>query len=304
MSAKSSTMDPVDPTTTWAKVHRSADTADPAKLSVIMPAHNEERTIGLAVHDVLDLQVAFNLELVVIDDGSTDATALLLETIDDDRLTIYRQPANLGKGSAVLAGVALATGTHLVIFDADREYFATDLPRMFEPILQGRTDVVFGSRCVGMNTVYQSFRYAMGNRATTLVANLLYDAALSDLHTCLKMMPLDLFRQLDLEQRGFGLDSEITAELLRRGYRPFEVPVSYLSRSHTQGKKLTWRDGLDCLAVLGRVRLRGKTSLPAEHHGLRGSRLHDDHAHGDHVIDLSSDRTIDGSDTDDIVVLS
>ena len=109
--------------------------------------------------------------------------------------------------------------------------------------------------------MYQSFRYAVGNRATTLIANVLFDACLTDLHTCLKLMPVALFRQLQLDQQGFGLDSEITAELLRRGHRPFEVPVSYHSRSHAQGKKLTWRDGIECLIVLTKVRLRGKQRL-------------------------------------------
>jgi len=125
---------------------------------------------------------------------------------------------------------------------------------------------VYGTRMFGMNTVYQSFRYAMGNRATTLAANVLYDSCLTDLHTCLKMMPMSLFRELDLNQNGFGLDSEITAELLRRGHRPFEVPVSYHSRSHAQGKKITWRDGIQCLLILGRVRLRGKSSLGTAPH--------------------------------------
>jgi dolichol-phosphate hexosyltransferase len=119
------------------------------------------------------------------------------------------------------------------------------------------SDVVYGVRMFGMNTVYQSYRYAIGNRVTTLVANVLFDSCLSDLHSCLKLMPVDLFRSLNLTQSGFGLDSEVTAELLRRGYRPYEIPVSYVSRSHAQGKKLTWRDGVDCLAILSRVRARG-----------------------------------------------
>ena len=228
-----------------------------------MPAHNEEMTIARGVSEVLALDVPFDLELIVVDDGSTDRTALLLGEITDPRLVVHRHPVNLGKGAAVLTGAALATGTHLVVFDADREYLASDLASLFAPILNRRADVVFGTRMFGMNTVYQSFRYAIGNRATTLAANVLYDACLSDLHTCLKMMPLPLFRELELAQKGFGLDSEITAELLRRGHRPFEVPVSYHSRSRAQGKKITWRDGVECLLVLGRVRLRGKRGFAA-----------------------------------------
>jgi hypothetical protein len=135
------------------------------------------------------------------------------------------------------------------------------LVHMFRPIVDGTAEVVFGVRMFGMNTVYHSFRYAVGNRVTTLVANVLFDACLTDLHSCLKMVPSAVFRSLRLTRANFGLDSEITAELLRRGYRPYEVPVSYVGRSHAQGKKITWRDGVDCLRVLASVRLRPR---PAE----------------------------------------
>jgi glycosyltransferase involved in cell wall biosynthesis len=231
-------------------------------LSVVMPAHNEARTVAAAVTEVLALDVPYRLELVVVDDGSTDETALILGGLEDPRLIVHRHPFNLGKGAAVLSGAALATGSHVVVFDADREYEADDLARMFEPIVRGRAAVVFGTRLFGMNTSYQSFRYALGNIVTTLAANVLYDSCLTDLHTCLKMMPLPLFRELTLTHSGFGLDSEITAELLRRGHRPFEVPVSYTGRSHAEGKKVTWRDGVDCLMVLVKVRLRGR--IPAK----------------------------------------
>ena len=156
---------------------------------------------------------------------------------------------------------------------------------MFNVVSADHAEVVFGSRIFGMNTVYQSFRYALGNRFTTFVANVLFDACLTDLHTCLKMMPLELFHELELGQTGFGLDSEITAELLRRGYRPFEVPVSYMSRSHAQGKKITWKDGIECLAVLIKVRLRGKVAKP-----VRTSRA-GDHIGPGEVIDITKAQT-------------
>jgi hypothetical protein len=129
---------------------------------------------------------------------------------------------------------------------------------MLRPILDGRCDIVYGTRLFGANTVYQSFRYAMGNRLTTFAANLLFDAYVTDLHTCLKLVPLSTFRQLDLTESGFGLDTELTAKALKRGIRPFEVPVSYYARSHSEGKKLTWRDGVRCLRILGQVRLGGR----------------------------------------------
>jgi dolichol-phosphate hexosyltransferase len=261
-------------------------------LSVIMPAHNEAGTIGASIREVLGLEASFKIELIVVDDGSTDETPMIIESFGDDRLITIRHSINLGKGAAVKSGAATAVGTHMVVFDADREYAAIDLVRMFEPVLLGRTAVVFGTRMFGMNTVYRSFRYAMGNKFTTLVANILYDACLTDLHTCLKMMPVALFRELDLYETGFGLDSEITAELLRRGYRPFEVPVSYMSRSHAQGKKLTWRDGVRCLVVLGKVRLRGKRPAPVALMDARTRSFLDDVTPGpDTAITTSSLRT-------------
>ncbi len=232
--------------------------AEDYSLSVVMPAHNEERTIERAVGEILEMKLGHRFELIVVDDGSSDRTPDLLQQIDDPRVFHHRHQTNLGKGAAVLNGAASATGSHMVVFDADHEYRARDLVQMFEPIVEGRAQVVFGTRVFGMNTLFPSFSYALGNRATTFAANVLFGAYLTDLHTCLKMFPVPLFRQLQLKHVGFGLDSEITGELLRRGFRPFEVPVTYVGRSHAQGKQITWRDGFDCLAVLGRVRMRGR----------------------------------------------
>jgi glycosyltransferase involved in cell wall biosynthesis len=233
-----------------------------------MAVHNERATIQAAVADVLDMDLGHPFELVIVDDGSTDGTTALLGSIDDPRVLVHRHPRNLGKGAAVLSASALATGSHFVMFDADREYRAADLVRLFHAIVNDTAQVIFGARMFGMNTVYQSYRYALGNRLTTVVANILFDSCLSDLHTCLKMIPAELFRSLTLTQAGFGLDSEIAAELLLRGYRPYEIPVSYVGRSHADGKKLTWRDGVECLAILSRVRARprpvGGTSKPAK----------------------------------------
>ena len=242
-------------------------------LSVVMPVHNEERTIEQAVAEILEMKFGHRFELIVVDDGSLDRTPDLLRCIDDPRVVLRRHDVNLGKGAAVLSGAIVATGSHMVVFDADHEYRACDLVRMFEPIVEGRAEVVFGTRVFGINTLFPSFSYALGNRLTTFAANVLFGAYITDLHTCLKMFPLPLFRQLHLNSVGFGLDSEITGELLRRGFRPFEVPVSYVGRSHEQGKQITWRDGFDCLAVLGRVRLRGRIapeSLPASPRASHG----------------------------------
>jgi len=235
----------------------------PVSLSIVMPAHNEELTIEVAVRRLLSVALPCPVELIVVDDGSTDRTSAALRTFDDRRLRVQRHPINLGKGAAVLTGASRAAGTHLLIFDADLEYNPRDIPKLLEPVLAGDAQIVYGTRIFGMNTVYPSFRYALGNRMTTFAANVLFDSCLSDLHTCLKLVPLDIFRRLQLTETGFGLDTEITAELLRRGERPYEVAVSYSGRTRGDGKKIRWVDGVQCLSVLGRVRVRrGEPASP------------------------------------------
>jgi hypothetical protein len=224
------------------------------KLSILMPAYNEERTIAQAVADVLRTVYPCGFELIVIDDGSSDDTWHILEGLQSPALVLIRHPRNLGKGAALRSGAAIATGTHLVPFDADLEYEAADLVALVGPVMKQRCDVVYGTRLFGTNTRYQSYRQAMGNRMLTLAANVLFDACLSDMHTCLKVLPVALFRHLELTEDGFGLDTEITAKMLELGIRPFEIPVSYYSRSVAQGKKITWHDGIECLEVLARVR--------------------------------------------------
>jgi glycosyltransferase involved in cell wall biosynthesis len=232
------------------------------KLSIVMPAYNEAATIRHAVDHVLSVDYPVPVELIVVDDGSRDDTAALLHGVRDSRLTVQRHPRNRGKGAALVTGLALAEGTHFLPFDADLEYSAFDIPALLSPILDGRAEVVYGSRILGLNTVFQSMRYRVGNRATTLLANVLYDSSLADMHTCLKLVPMDLMRRMSLSESGFGLDTEVTAKLLRMGYRPFEVPVAYHSRSHAHGKKITWSDGVECVKVLARVRV---SPTPLDH---------------------------------------
>jgi glycosyltransferase involved in cell wall biosynthesis len=248
------------------------------KLSFVMPVYNEARTVVEAVRQVLAVEYPCPIELIVVDDGSTDTTLLELSVIGDPRVRVHQHPTNLGKGAAVRSGVRLATGTHVMPFDADLEYSADDVPRMLAPVVAGRCDVVYGTRLFGVNTVYQSYRYAMGNRLMTLVANVLFDSYLSDLHSCLKLVPRELFDSLRLRETGFGLDTEITASILRQGIRPFEVPVSYHSRTHAEGKKISWRDGVACLQILGRVRFarrrtRRRERVIAVHAPIQRRRL-------------------------------
>lgn len=230
--------------------------AQPLKLSILMAAYNEERTITRVIDEILSTECPCEMELIVVDDGSTDTTPMLLSRIDDSRVIRLRHPVNQGKGAALLSAASLATGTYVLPFDADLEYAPEDISRVLEPILKGRCEVVYGVRLLGCNTVYQTYLYALGNQLLTRLANVLFNARLTDLHTCLKLIPLVTLKSLDLHEKGFGLDSEITAGLLCRGVRPFEVPISYYGRSHAEGKKITWRDAISCARILLRVRLR------------------------------------------------
>lgn len=230
------------------------------KLSILMAAYNEESTVMRAADEILGASYPFDIELIIVNDGSTDKTEMLLSQLEDDRLIVYRHQVNQGKGAALRTAASLATGTHMLPFDADLEYAPEDIPRVLEPVLKGRCSVVYGVRLSGCNTVYRSYKYAMGNRFLTGLANILFNAHLTDLHTCLKLIPMSMLRDLDLRESGFGLDTEITALLLRRGVRPFEVPVTYYGRSHEQGKKITWRDAFWCVWILFRIRVRSRRS--------------------------------------------
>jgi glycosyltransferase involved in cell wall biosynthesis len=233
----------------------------PLKISVLMCAFNEQERIEQAITEVLRTSYPCDIEIIVVDDGSTDDTALIAEKISDPRLVVHRLANNMGKGYALRCAASLATGTHILPFDADLEYSPDDIPRLIDPVIKRDYDVVYGARIFGLNTVYQSYLYAVGNRILTRIANILFDASISDLHTCLKLVSLALFRQLTLNESRFGLDTELTAILLRLGVRPFEVSVSYYSRSHAQGKKIGWRDAAACVSILVKVRLRQRTRL-------------------------------------------
>lgn len=257
---------------------RTAGVTSPAgrpsamKLSLIMATYNEEQTIAQAINEVLSTEFPCAIELIIVDDGSTDQTAGILSQVSDPRVVVTKHQANQGKGAALLTGLALASGTHVIPFDADLEYAAQDIIRMLEPLLRGRCTVVYGVRLFGYNTVYRSYWYALGNRWLTRFTNVLYGSCISDLHTCLKLMPVSLMRNLTLRESRFGLDTELTAALLRRGERPFEVPVSYFSRLHSEGKKINWRDAVACLWILLRVRVQ------RDYRRVRaGSRRAEDH---------------------------
>jgi len=232
----------------------------PFRLSIIVPSYNEDFTILRVLDDLLSLDVpGKELEVIVVNDGSTDGTRALIDALDDSRLVRIHHIANLGKGAAVRTGIAAARGSHLLIFDADHEYDVQDIPRLVTPILSGRAEVVYGNRMSGFGTVHPSLWHAIGNKSMTLIANILFGSAIADLHTCLKLVPMPLVNSFNLDEGGFGLDTELSAEVLRAGFRPFQVPISYVGRSKEEGKKIRLGDALRCVYVLIKVRLRPVT---------------------------------------------
>lgn len=225
----------------------------PFKLSILMPVYNEQATVATVVERVLAVDYGCDIELVIVDDGSADGTAPILDALADSRLSVHRHQVNQGKGAAIRTAASKATGDYMVICDADLEYSPEELPKLLAPVLAGEAEVVYGTRSFGSHTAY-SFWYVMGNKAVTFVANALYDTWISDLETCFKMMPLELYRSLDVRSAGFGMEAEVTGKLLKRGYRPYEIPISYRARSREDGKKLTWKDGVEALWILARIR--------------------------------------------------
>jgi glycosyltransferase involved in cell wall biosynthesis len=195
------------------------------------------------------------VELVVVDDCSTDGTrAHLAELQKQCGFTLLLQPANQGKGAALRRGFAAVTGDIVAIQDADLEYSPEEFPRLAELIIEGRADVVYGSRFLGSHRVFL-FTHYLGNLVLTLVTNVLYNTMLSDMETCYKVMRREVLDGLDLRSNGFGIEPEITAKIFKRRYRVYEVPITYDGRGYDEGKKITWQDGIVALWVLFRNRI-------------------------------------------------
>jgi glycosyltransferase involved in cell wall biosynthesis len=225
-------------------------------LSILMPVYDERSTVEAAIEDALgaELPVAPR-ELVVVDDGSTDGTRELLASRTwPDNVKVVFHERNLGKGAAVRTALQHATGELAAILDADLEYRARDLADVLEPLVSGEANVVFGTRAWTSQSSF-SFWYVMGNKAVTMATNVIYNCWISDVMTGHKAMRTELFRSLRLCERGFAIEPEIAARVLRSGERIHEVPISYRARSREAGKKLTALDGLRVLRTLVRCRL-------------------------------------------------
>jgi glycosyltransferase involved in cell wall biosynthesis len=224
-------------------------------LSILMPVYNEAATVERAINEVLGANLPVSFELIVVDDGSTDGTRDVLERaqLASERVRMLRHETNQGKGAAVRTALAEARGEISTIFDADLEYEPEDLNTLLGPLLAGTTNAVFGVRAFDGFTSH-SFLYVMGNRGVTLAANILFNVYVKDIMTMHKAIRTDVFRSLPLREPGFAIEPEITARLLQRGERIYEVPVRYHARSTDEGKKLTSMDGVRVLRTLLRCR--------------------------------------------------
>ena len=223
------------------------------RLSVIMPVYNEVATI----HTILERVRATPIEkeIIVVDDGSTDGTRdVLRDEMTEKETRVLFHAHNRGKGAAVRTGISEATGDIILIQDADLEYDPRDYPALLAPIEEGRAKVVYGSRFLGGPRKAMLFWHAVGNKLLTLVTNVLYDSILSDMETCYKVFSSDVLKSLPLRAERFELEPELTAKVLKRGYRIYEVPISYTGREFEEGKKITWRDGFKALWTLVKYR--------------------------------------------------
>ena len=219
------------------------DRASSARVSVIMPVYNEAETVADSIARVRS--VPMNIELVAVDDGSRDGTRPVLQALRDageiDVLVLH--DVNRGKGAAVSTGIQHATGDIIVIQDADLEYDPHELPRLMEPILDGRADAVFGSRFLGETHRVLYFWHRVANGVLTILSNMFTDLNLTDMETCYKMVRADLMKSLPLHSKRFGIEPELTARLAQSGARIYEVPISYSGRTYAEGKKIGWKDG-------------------------------------------------------------
>lgn len=222
-------------------------------LTVLMPVFNEQATLAEIIRRVRQVDVGLTLELIIVDDGSSDGTNKILRTLEDSTVRVIAHQKNQGKGAALRTGLAHANGDIVVIQDADLEYDPEDWPALLAPILKGKASVVYGSRFTGQRKNMLPLHWA-GNRLLSLVTNVLYSSTLSDMETCYKAFDRRVLKDLTVVSNRFDFEPEITAKVLRRGYRIYEVPISYAGREFDEGKKITWRDGVGALKALVKFR--------------------------------------------------
>jgi glycosyltransferase involved in cell wall biosynthesis len=222
-------------------------------LSVIMPVFNERATVAEIIRRMRAVDLPVTLQVIVVDDGSSDGSDKVLRAVEDSTVRVISHKQNRGKGAAIRTGMEVATGDLLLIQDADLEYDPDDWPRLLDPILKGKARVVYGSRFTGERKNMMPLHW-FGNRLLSLVTNMLYSSTLSDMETCYKLFDAQAIEGMTIVSDRFDFEPEITAKVLRRGHRIYEVPISYAGREADEGKKITWRDGFSALVALVRFR--------------------------------------------------
>ena len=220
------------------------------KLSVVMPVFNEHTTIEQIIERVISADIGVEMELIIVDDGSTDGTRELLAAVDDPRVRVLLQPSNNGKGSALRRGFEAVQGDIIIVQDADLEYDPGEYNTIIRPILDGRADVVFGSRFLGGPHRVLLFWHYVANRMLTTLSNIFTDLNLTDMETCYKAFRTEIVRNITLKEDRFGFEPEFTAKVAHRGYRIYEVPISYSGRSYEEGKKIGTADAFEALACI------------------------------------------------------
>jgi glycosyltransferase involved in cell wall biosynthesis len=214
------------------------------KLSIVMPVYNEKDTVEKIIARVMDVDVGLEKELVIVDDFSQDGTRDILAKLNDPRIKVFFHPENLGKGSALQTGFSKAAGDIVLVQDADLEYDPNEYPVLLHPILDGRADVVYGSRFLSGPHRVLFFWHSVGNKLLTTFSNMLSNLNLTDMETCYKVFKKDVLDKIKLKSKRFGFEPEVTIKISKMKVRIYEVPISYSGRDYSEGKKIGWKDGL------------------------------------------------------------
>jgi len=214
-------------------------------LSIIIPAFNEVAFLPEVIRRVRE--TPYDKEIIIVDDGSTDGTSEYLNSLKETDVKVILHKENIGKGAAVRSGLAISTGDVIIVQDADLEYDPKDYPVLLGPIIDGKADVVFGSRFLGGPHRVLFFWHSVGNFLITIISNMLTDLNLTDMETGYKVFRREVFNHISIESDRFGFEPEITSKVAKKGFRIYEVPISYSGRGYQEGKKITWKDGIKAI---------------------------------------------------------